>query len=376
MRLGLVVYGSLDQLSGGYLYDRQVAQALGRRGHAVHPIGLPDRGYFRNLLSGLAGDVRLRSDLEVLLQDELCHPSLIAANRRMRRNGYAGRIIALLHHPLSAEPRAAWANRLFRSIERAYFRSVDAILCTSRATREAVRQLAPAGVTSWAALPGRDHLGGGLDEQAIARRALEQGPLQILFLGNLIPRKGLDTLLRALAGLPPERWKLTVAGSAEMAPGYAARLRSLAQQLGLDGRVRWLGPLSHAELESLLPRMHLLAVPSRHEGFGIAYLEGMAYGLPCLASASGGARDLVRDGQNGYLIPPGDERALAWRVRQLAEDRQRLAEMGRAARRAWEAHPTWGETAASIEAYLTNGPADPTEAEGVGRGLHPEEGAP
>jgi len=368
MRLGLVIYGRLDQLSGGYLYDRQVVQGLRRRGHAVRLISLADRGYLRNLLSGFTHRRLFPSDLDCLLQDELCHPSLVAANRRLRRNGFTGRIVALLHHPLSAEARAEWVNRLYARVERAYFAGVDAVVCTSDATRSALARLAQPDLPSLAAPPGRDHLRGELDEETIRRRAQEPGPLQILFLGNLIPRKGLDTLLRALASLPQQGWELTVAGSAHLAPSFAARLRRQAEALGLNGRLRWLGPLSHPELEELLPRMHLLAVPSQHEGFGIAYLEGMAYGLPALASASGGARDLVRDGENGYLIPPGDEQALARRIRELSDDRGRLAELGRAARRTWETHPTWQETAAAIEAYLTNSPADPAEADPASRG--------
>jgi glycosyltransferase involved in cell wall biosynthesis len=361
MRLGLAIYGSLDQLSGGYLYDRMVVQALRRRGHEVQLVELPDRGYLRNLLSGFAGMPPATSGLECLLQDELCHPSLLGFNRRLRRSGFTGRIVTLLHHPLSAERRPGWANALYRSVERAYLAGVDAVVCTSYATRSALVGLAQPDMPCLVAQPGRDHLSGSLSPERIRRRAQETGPLQILFLGNLIPRKGLDTLLQALAGLEPASWELSVAGSPEMAPAFAGRLRRQADRLGLNGRVRWMGPLSHPELEGLLPRMHLLAVPSQHEGFGIAYLEGMAFGLPALASASGGARDLVREAENGYLIAPGDAQTLAQRIQQLAKDRGRLAEMGIAARRTWEAHPTWEETTAAIEAYLMNSPAGPEE---------------
>ena len=374
MRLGLVIYGSLDQLSGGYLYDRQVVQGLRRRGHAVRLISLPDRGYARNLLSSLSsrsdGDL-VEPALDVLLQDELCHPSLVGANRRLRRAGFPRRIVALLHHPLSAESSAGWANRLHRRVERAYFETVDAVLCTSHATRAALTGLVRPDMPCLVAHPGRDHLQGALAEGQISRRAQEPGPLQILFLGNLIPRKGLGTLLQALTRLPTEGWSLTVAGSEALAPGFARGLRRQAGQLGLNGRLRWLGPLSHAELQQLLPSMHLLAVPSRHEGFGIAYLEGMAFGLPSLASASGGARDLVRDGENGYLISPGDVSTLARRIQEFIDDRPHLAEVGKAARRTWAAHPTWYETAAAIEAYLTISPADPAQA-----AAKPEEGTP
>ena len=93
-------------------------------------------------------------------------------------------------------------------------------------------------------------------------------------------------------------------------------------------------------------------MPAQHEGFGIVYLEGMANGLPALASAAGGAVELVTHGQNGYLITPGDTKALAHLIATLNNDRRRLAELGMAAQRTWLAHPTWDEMAERVRAFL------------------------
>jgi glycosyltransferase involved in cell wall biosynthesis len=79
----------------------------------------------------------------------------------------------------------------------------------------------------------------------------------------------------------------------------------------------------------------------------------------------------VREGENGYLISPGDVSTLARRIQEFIDDRPRLAQVGKAARRTWAAHPTWDETAAAIEAYLSDSPADPAEA-----AANSEEGAP
>ena len=106
-------------------------------------------------------------------------------------------------------------------------------------------------------------------------------------------------------------------------------------------------------------------------GLGGGVYEPTVPTLPSLASASGGARDLGREGENGYLISPGDVATLARRIQEFIDDRRRLAEVGKAARRTWAAHPTWNETAAAIEAYLTNSPADPAEA-----AANPEEVTP
>ncbi|MGH2605294.1 MAG: glycosyltransferase family 4 protein, partial [Anaerolineales bacterium] len=167
------------------------------------------------------------------------------------------------------------------------------------------------------------------------------GPLRILFLGNLIPRKGLLELIEALARLTPSSWRLVVAGDPASDPRYAERVRRTARRLGVDGRIRFAGALAPARVAAELRRAQVLAVPSSHEGFGIAYLEGMAHGLPAVAAAHGGAGDLVRNGYNGYLVDPGNVPALADRLAQLAGDRARLARMGRAARRTFLGRPTW-----------------------------------
>jgi len=83
-----------------------------------------------------------------------------------------------------------------------------------------------------------------------------------------------------------------------------------------------------------------MATPSRYEGFGIALLEAMGFGVPVIAGQEGGARELVANGREGFLVPPGDHAAVARYLQALSDDDLR-EEMGRAARRRWEAHPTW-----------------------------------
>ena len=101
-------------------------------------------------------------------------------------------------------------------------------------------------------------------------------------MGNLIPRKGLHTLLAALALLPREDWRLTVVGSLEMDPPYVAGIRRQIAALGLTAGDPCWDP-SPEELAARLRGSHLLAVPSSYEGFGIVYLEAMHFGLPVIA---------------------------------------------------------------------------------------------
>jgi glycosyltransferase involved in cell wall biosynthesis len=168
----------------------------------------------------------------------------------------------------------------------------------------------------------------------------------------LIPRKGLHVLLKALALLPAHSWRLTIAGDPTPDPAYTARVRRLARLVQRSGRIRFAGALSPRQVAAELSQAQVLAVPSSHEGFGIAYLEGMAFGLPALASAHGGAAELVRDGYNGFLIQPGEVTSLAERLDLLRRNRERLGRMGTAARRTFLQRPTWRTSVRSCVRWM------------------------
>ena len=345
MRVGLVIYGSLDTVSGGYLYDRQLVDYLRRQGDAVEIIALPWRNYGRHLTDNLAADLppRLAGDFDVLLQDELCHPSLAWANGRFARRAP---VVAIVHHLRSSEARPRWQNALYRGVERRYLRSVDGFIYNSRTTQQSVEALVGSGRPHVLAFPGGDRFappGASSAEPA-------GGPLRLLFVGNIIPRKGLHVLLAALA-LVRADWRLSVVGRAADA-AYAWRMAALATRPPLAGRVAWHGALSDAALAVEMAAAQVMVVPSDYEGFGIVYLEGMAFGLPAIATTSGAAAELISDGVDGYLIPLGDAAALAERITTLAGDRARLDRMSAAARLRFARQPTWDESCAAIRGYL------------------------
>ncbi len=356
MRIGLVIYGSLNLPSGGYLYDRQLVHALQRAGHQVQVVALPWRGYASLLLDNWrasVGRALARAAVDVWIQDELNHPSLWRWNRR-RPWGKAP-VISLVHHLRSSE---AWPQPwrvLYRAVERAYLRAVDAFIYNSRTTRAEVAQLCGRPRPGVVAYPAADHITPtNLDEATVTARARRGGPLRVLFVGNLIPRKGLHRLLRALARLPAAVAVLDVVGSDAFAPRYAQQVRALAMELGLSERVHWHGHVHGKALRALFMRSHVLAVPSDYEGFGIVYLEAMAYGLPVLAAAYGAAWELVTPGRTGYLVPPSETgvHAMAAHLREWHHHRERLAAMSRAALARFRAHPTWNQSLQRAVAFL------------------------
>ena len=353
MHVGLVVYGGLDRTSGGFRYDRKLVSHLEERGDEVEVIALPWRSYPRHLADACSRSLRSRLNrpVDVLVQDELCHPSLWRHNPRLDR---PGAIVSLVHLLRSGGPPTR-LEPVYRAIERRYLETVDAAVCTSADTRDRTKKLAT--VPTLVAPPAGRVEGAAVTPDRVTARA-KSGPLRVTFVGNLVPRKGLSTLLSGLArvdGSDPgdeTDWHLTVVGSHDADPATARAAVERATALGIADRVTFTGEVSDSELESILERSHVLAVPARYEGFGMVYLEAMEYGVVPIASAVGGASEFVADGRTGLLVDPDDAGRIGALVGELAADRDRLAALGRAALETAASHPTWAETMDRVRSFL------------------------
>jgi glycosyltransferase involved in cell wall biosynthesis len=350
MRVALVIYGSLDTVSGGYLYDRKLVEYLTHQGDEVEIISLPWRNYARHLADNLSAKWRrrLEGDFDVIVQDELNHPSLVWINNHLRQ---PAPLVAIVHHLRCSEPRPPWQNRVYRAIERRYLNSVDAFIFNSRSTKRVVSELLAESKPYIIAHPAGDRFGNTIATEEIIRRAYS-GPLQLLFVGNLIPRKGLHTLLSALGLCQSFQWQLHVVGSLDVEPAYTDQIQNLLKRWKLEERVTLSGVLNGEDLAREMASAHLMVMPSAYEGFGIVYLEGMGFGLPAIATTAGAAGELIADGENGFTIPPDNPKALANCLLTLAVDRDRLAQMSLAALVRYACHPTWADSTAAIRQFL------------------------
>src|SRR5512139_1656964 len=153
MHIGLIIYGSLDTISGGYLYDRKLMEYLRSQGDTVGIISLPWRNYAAHLADNFR--FRLPANFDVLIQDELNHPSLIFANRG--RHPYP--VISLIHHLRCSELRPKWQNIFYRAIEKKYLQSVDGFIFNSRTTERVVNRLVESSKPSIVAYPPTDQFG-------------------------------------------------------------------------------------------------------------------------------------------------------------------------------------------------------------------------
>jgi glycosyltransferase involved in cell wall biosynthesis len=285
----------------------------------------------------------------------------VAPRSAVRLARLTGRFDVL--HVIGAGPNAAYAAALRRllgarivlTLQGEFRADAHRAFERSRSLRFGLRQLLASAdaVTACSRFVLDELSAGGLDVRAGAEvipngvnpnefdRGAQAG--YILAAGRLVEQKGLDTLLRAYAAACPELGgrRLVLAGDGP----ERERLEGLADSLGLDGNVSFLGSVGRERVAELLSGADLFAFPSRYEAFGVALLEAMAAGVPVVAAHAGGIPEFAVDGENALLVPPDDEPALARALTRLAQDDElarRLVAGGRAQaeRHSWDAVAT------------------------------------
>jgi len=354
MHIGLIIYGNLDTLTGGWLYDRLLVEHLQEQGHTVDIISLNRRNYVRNITDNFSPHLyrRLRDhDCRLLLEDELNHPSLFRLNLRLKQN-FNRPIVGIVHQVLCRQPLKRFQQLFYRTVERRFFQSVDGYIFNSQTTRANVASLIDLKGPSLVAYPGGDRLGCLASDADIEPKCRQAGPLKLIFVGNLTPNKGVLPLITGLARLPGKSWYLSLIGSQTMNRSYVQKVMALIARLGLEGQIDITGPLDGQDLVRRLTESHVFVLPFSYEGFGIACLEAMAWGLPVVGSSAGALKEFVQDGLNGLLVAPGDISAFAQKLLRLHGDRKLLARCGAAALQTFHRRPRWKDSLYKINQFL------------------------
>ena len=156
----------------------------------------------------------------------------------------------------------------------------------------------------------------------------------ILYVGVLIPRKGVHFLLESFAQIANKikDTKLVLIGNSDD-NSYAGGLREMTESLGLNERVTFMDSMPQSKLAEIMARAQVLILPSLSEALGRVVLEAMACGTPVIGSAVGGIPDMIHEGENGFLIRPGDVGALTGRIKWILEHPQQAAQIGEKARK-------------------------------------------
>ena len=174
---------------------------------------------------------------------------------------------------------------------------------------------------------------------------------RLLSVGTLVPRKGHDLLIAALAILQNLPWRLTILGDSERDPSTTAALRRAIAKAGLGERIALVGAVSPSELQQHYIAADLFVLASRHEGYGMAYAEAIAHGLPVIGTTAGAIPEAVPEGA-GVLVPPEDVPALAAALRRLLSDSAARYGLAQVARQAAPRLPRWRDSAALFATAL------------------------
>jgi glycosyltransferase involved in cell wall biosynthesis len=334
--------GDLATPTGGYRYDRRVLEELRQLGWNVRVLTLPG-----DFPSPSGASLRKTEELLAATSEEApvffdglafgAIPSEILV--RVPR-----RYVALVHHPLAFETGLSPERvSYFRQSERAALVHAVSVVVTSAATRDLL--VSDFGVTVeciTVAEPGT--------EPASRARGSEGSP-RLLSVGAVSPRKGFRVLVEALSGIAELDWICRIAGSLDRDQDETAALRASIAQARLEKRVMLLGTLEEDHLEAEYDRATLFVLPSHFEGYGMAFAEALARGLPIVA-CSGSAASSTVPAAAGIFVPAGDSERLAAALRRLLSN---TAEIEKRSDAAWEharSLPRWRDTASKIAAAL------------------------
>jgi glycosyltransferase involved in cell wall biosynthesis len=330
------VPGDLDTPTGGYAYDKRMIAELRELGWRPQVLNLGEGFPRPSALARAAANAHLREVPKgrPVVIDGLAFGVMPEAAETL---SVTHPLIALVHHPLAFETGlTAEEAAALRASERRALAFAHGVVANSAATaRSLAATYAVPAERITIAPPGTD--------RAPQIQRHHSGSIALLAVGSIVPRKGYDVLVEALARLIDLPWHLTVVGD-DRDPATAARLRADIEHHKLGPRVSLVGAVDSSHLAELYAAADLFVLPSRYEGFGMAYAEAIAHGLPVIGTTAGAIPDTV-PATAGVLVPPDDTPALAAVLRRLIENTEERARLAAGARTAAESLPTWQESA-------------------------------
>ena len=338
-----IVPGPIDQVTGGYIFDRRLVEAFRASGREVRVIELPGQFPLADEQARLSASDSLAAlpDRALVVIDGLALP---AFDEALAAHGSRLRVVGFVHHPLSLETGLDDVARdRMAAIEARLWSMLAGIVCPSRDSADAVAragiprtriEVTPPGTDVSSIIGARLSVGEG-------RVLGDESPVRLLAVGTLVPRKAHALLLEALAELPSSLdWRLDCIGSLERSVATVEQVRALIRDRNLGGRVTLHGEVIESVRDQAYALADIFVLPSYHEGYGMVFAEAMAWGLPIIATTGGAIPETV-PAEAGRLVTPGDRSALVAALSELISEKALRARMSSAARVAARSLPDW-----------------------------------
>jgi len=330
------VPGDLATPTGGYTYDRRIIAELPALGWRAQVLDL-GAGFPRptpEIRAAACTKLAALPSHGPVVVDGLALGVLPDAAEALHANHP---LVALVHHPLALEAGLSADEAVaLRQSERAALACARRVIATSTTT---ARLLA----ADYGVAPDRlAVVEPGTDLADVQPRESGQ-VVALLSVGAVVPRKGYDVLVAALARLEHMPWRLVIAGDCARSPETVLGLEADISRFGLADRVTLLGAVAARRLAELYASADLFVLASRFEGYGMAYTEALAHGVPVVGTTAGAIPETVPAGA-GLLVPPDDVDALAAALRRLIERPDARRELAAGARAL--TFPSWREQAA------------------------------
>jgi glycosyltransferase involved in cell wall biosynthesis len=334
-RAVFAVPGNLDTPTGGYAYDKRIIAELERMGWQIALVDLGDGfPWPSDAVRSTARARLLRAPTGwPIVVDGLALGALPDVAPEL-----ANPLLGLVHHPLALEwGLSSEQADLLRHSERRALACARAVVVTSPSTARIVASDYGVPIERIAVVrPGNDRVPTAQGSRGVVPH--------LLSVGAVVPRKGFDVLISALARLTDLQWHLTIAGDLTRDPVTAERLQADIARHGLTRRVATPGAVSSEQLAALYHGADLFVLASRFEGYGMAYAEALAYGLPVIGTNAGAVPDTIPH-EASLLVDAGDVTALTDALRRAIVDPCLRQLLSRSALAAARQLPTWPQSA-------------------------------
>jgi glycosyltransferase involved in cell wall biosynthesis len=339
-----VIPGRLDTPTGGYAYDRHMADGLRRCGWSVHIREL-DESFPNPTPAALAHAAHVLARLGDGARVIVDGLALSAMPDAIENEAGRLRIAALVHLPLAADIGITHDDAApLEMAERRALAAAALIVVPGSAVRDMLARYRIAQDTIVVVEPGT--------APAAIARGSDGTRLQLLCVATLNPNKGHEILLEALAAAPRDCWHLTCAGSLTRHPATVDRVRAAICRLHLEDHVTLAGELDRAGLDECYDRADVFVLATRQETYGMAVAEALARGLPVVGTTTGAIPDLVGT-EAGLLAPPGNTALFAASLVRVIGDARLRAKLAEGAKRARARLRSWEQAAEEMSAVLS-----------------------